>query len=89
MISHILGKAAVLLQGPPHGFSTVSCTPNVKARFTQHVSMQVDGRESPGDILHDGYEKLIKGACGLDPQLERERRRHGIEVGPGVVRTRV
>lgn len=41
------------------------------------------------DILHDGYEELLKGACGLDPQLERERERHDIETGPGVVRTRV
>ena len=33
--------------------------------------------------MHDGYEELMKGACGLDPQLEREgeRRRHGIEMG--------
>jgi hypothetical protein len=37
------------------------------------VSIRVDGRESPGDVPHNGCEELLKGACGLDPQLERKR----------------
>lgn len=23
--------------------------------------------------MHHGYEELLKGACGLDPQFERKR----------------
>lgn len=76
---------------PCKALSTVSCTSNAKARFTQHVSVRVDGRESLSDVLHDGYEELLKGSCGLDPRLwrERERGRDDIEMGLGVVRTRV
>lgn len=49
---------------------------HVKCQSSLHATceVRVDGRESPGDILHDGYEELLKGACGLDPQLERERK---------------
>jgi len=35
--------------------------------------MRVDRRELSGDVLHHGYEELLKGACSLDPQLERKR----------------
>lgn len=45
---------------PCKALSTVSCTSNAKARLTQHVSVRVDGRESLSDVLHDGYEELLK-----------------------------
>lgn len=47
--------------------STVSCTSNAKSRFTQHVSVRVDGRESLSDVLHDGYEELLKGLMRSRP----------------------
>ena len=52
---------------PCKALSTVPCTSNAKARFTQHASVRVDGRESLSDVLHDGYEELLKGLMQSRP----------------------
>ena len=66
-----------LLQGPPMQCktpSTAPCTSNVKARFMQHASARVDGRESLGDVLNDGYEEPLEGLVRSRPAVgEREK----------------